>query len=221
MNLKRLFDIIVSSFVLLISLPLLLLAAIGIRVSSRGPIIYKARRAGLGGQIFIMHKLRTMDAGNRATENAISSAKDPRVFAFGSFLRRTKIDELPQFYDVLIGKMSLVGPRPEDPRIVRDYYSFEGMKTLNVPPGLTSVGSLYYYIYGEQLLTDDDPERFYVQQLLPIKLALDAQYIDHASFTSDLGVLIKTAQAIILKSINRQPSDLRFVRADLAKGALR
>lgn len=216
MKVKRFFDIIVSSVALLASLPLLAVAAIGIRVSSRGPIIYRARRAGLGGVPFIMHKFRTMHVQHRANENAISSANDPRVFAFGSFLRRTKIDELPQLYDVLRGKMSLVGPRPEDPRIVRDHYSFEGMKTLTVLPGLTSVGTLYYYIDGEKLLTEEDPERFYVHHLLPIKLALDARYIDDASFTSDLRLLLRTAQVIILKSFNSKP-----VSAELANNAFK
>lgn len=217
MKTKRLLDIIISAIALVASIPLFIVAALGIRLSSRGPILYRAPRVGLNGEVFVMHKFRTMETREDKNASAISRADDPRVFAFGSWLRRMKIDELPQFYDVLRGKMSLVGPRPEDPRIVRDHYSVAGMKTLSVLPGLTSIGSLYYYTNGENLLTDQDPEVFYVKHLLPIKLALDSKYIYDASLTNDLKLLFRTAQVIVLKSVSRRSGQFKLVSSEVAK----
>lgn len=217
MKAKRLLDIIISAIALVASIPLFIVAALGIRLSSRGPILYRAPRVGLNGEVFVMHKFRTMETREDKNASAISRADDPRVFAFGSWLRRMKIDELPQFYDVLRGKMSLVGPRPEDPRIVRDHYSVAGMKTLSVLPGLTSIGSLYYYTNGENLLTDQDPEVFYVKHLLPIKLALDSKYIYDASLTNDLKLLFRTAQVIVLKSVSRRSGQFKLVSSEVAK----
>src|SRR5438445_2766534 len=114
---KRLFDIMLSAAALVLLSPILLIVATGIRLSSRGPIFYRARRVGLNGEEFTMHKFRTMETNQWPAGSAITAPNDSRVFLFGSVLRRLKIDELPQLYDVLRGKMSFVGPRPEDPRI--------------------------------------------------------------------------------------------------------
>ena len=217
MKAKRLLDITISAIALVASIPLFVAVAIGIRLSSRGPILYRAPRVGLNGEVFVMHKFRTMETREDKNASAISRADDPRVFPFGSWLRRMKIDELPQLYDVLRGKMSLVGPRPEDPRIVRDHYSVEGMETLSVLPGLTSIGSLYYYTNGEKLLTDQDPEVFYVKHLLPIKLALDSKYIYDASLTYYLKLLLRTAQVIVLKSVSRRSVNFKLVSSEVAK----
>src|SRR5947209_559846 len=127
---KRLFDVLVSAVALAVLSPLFLLAALGIRLSSRGPVFYRARRVARGGEPFTMHKFRTMHVHQGAAPSAITGPSDRRVFFFGALLRRLKIDELPQFWDVLRGKMSLVGPRPEDPRIVRDHYAPEHLETL-------------------------------------------------------------------------------------------
>jgi lipopolysaccharide/colanic/teichoic acid biosynthesis glycosyltransferase len=204
MTFKRLLDITVSSLCLVASLPLCLFAAIGIRLSSPGPIIYRAQRVGLGGSVFVMHKFRTMHTEQGTRPSAISGAQDPRVFRLGALLRRLKIDELPQLYDVLRGKMSLIGPRPEDPRIVREHYDEAGHATLSVHPGLTSPGSLYYYTHGEQLLTGGDPEMFYVERLLPTKLALDLVYVREASFIYDLRLLARTAKTLIFVVLGRE-----------------
>jgi lipopolysaccharide/colanic/teichoic acid biosynthesis glycosyltransferase len=203
MAFKRFLDIAVSSVCLVASLPLCLLAAIGIRLSSHGPVIYRAQRVGLGGKVFVMHKFRTMHTEQGTRPSAISGARDPRVFRFGTLLRRFKIDELPQLYDVLRGKMSLIGPRPEDPRIVREHYDETGHATLSVLPGLTSPGSLYYYTHGEQLLTGADPETFYVERLLPTKLALDLVYVRETSLMYDLRLLVRTAKTLIFVSLGR------------------
>src|SRR5437763_3900118 len=155
---KRLFDMLVSAAALAVLSPVILLAAVGVRLSSRGPAFYRARRAGRGGVPFTMLKLRTMHVDQGPAPSAITGVKDPRVFPFGALLRRLKIDELPQFWDVLRGQMSLVGPRPEDPRIVRDHYAAEHYETLRVRPGLTSPSSLYGYTHGDPFLAGEDPE---------------------------------------------------------------
>src|SRR6266446_6003127 len=148
---KRLFDICVAAAALIVGAPLLGLAALGIRLASRGPILYRATRIGLRGRRFTMYKLRTMHVA-RAAGPLITGTDDPRVFAWGRLLRHTKIDELPQLWNVLRGDMAIVGPRPEDPAIVERYYSAADFGTLNVRPGLASPGSLFHYTHGDELL---------------------------------------------------------------------
>ena len=212
---KRLFDLVGAAVALVLLSPLLFLAALGIRLSSRGPILYRALRAGKDGVPFTMHKFRTMRTDQGPTRSAITGTKDPRVFFFGALLRRLKIDELPQLWDVLRGKMSLVGPRPEDPRIVRDHYAPEHLETLRVLPGLASPGSIYNYTHADQILARGDPERVYVEELLPVKLALDAVYVREASLGYDLRILFRTAFVIALMALGRRtfrdPPEMRRI----------
>jgi len=173
--------------------PVLLLVAIGIRLSSRGPIFYRADRVWLNNTRFTMLKFRTMHTDQRASSSRITAGgEDPRVFPFGSFLRRFKIDEFPQLINILKGEMSFVGPRPEDPKFVENNYTKEELETLCVLPGLTSPGSLYYYTHGERLITPADPEKSYVEKVLPTKLALDLIYVREASALYDLRLVIQT-----------------------------
>jgi len=158
---KRLFDVVVAALGLVAAAPLLLVAAVGIRLSSPGPILYRARLLGRDGRPFTMYKLRTMHLNHRTSRSVITAQHDPRVFAFGRPLRRLKIDELPQLVNVLRGEMSLVGPRPQHPDIVRSYYAPEHGETLRVRPGLASPGSLYDSTHGEPLVGSADPERAY------------------------------------------------------------
>jgi len=174
-----------------------LFAAIGICLFSRGPILYRAERAGVNGVVFIMHKFRTMNAVQTDRASRITSSADSRIFWFGALLRRLKIDELPQLYDVLRGAMSLVGPRPEDATVVRDHYSPEEMDTLSVLPGLASPGSLYNYTHGEKLIGKKHPEQDYYEKLLPVKLALDLVYVREASFFYDGSVIFRTLWVIL------------------------
>lgn len=196
---KRAADIVVASILLVLSSPVLLTAAIGIRLSSPGPILYRAQRVGRGGATFEMLKFRSMHV--HAAGSVITAHGDSRIFALGSFLRRYKIDELPQFYNVLKGDLSLVGPRPEDPKIVRDHYTFWMMETLNVRPGITSPGAIYYYVLGEKLVDPADPEGSYVRLLLPAKMAVERAYIARATFVSDLKVMLMTAVAVLGKPL--------------------
>jgi lipopolysaccharide/colanic/teichoic acid biosynthesis glycosyltransferase len=137
-------------------------------------------------------------AGGRGTGEGsrITGLQDHRVTTLGRFLRRTKIDELPQLFNVLRGDMSIVGPRPEDPAIVREHYSSTDLETLGVRPGLASPGSIYQYVEGDKLLTGKDPETSYVDKLLRTKLALDLVYIRRASLRRDIAVIGRTLWAI-------------------------
>ena len=141
---KRLFDVLASFIAIILVSPVLLLAFLSVRIASPGPAIYRAQRIGRGGTPFVMHKFRTMHV-RHATGSVITSAKDSRIFLAGKILRALKIDELPQLFDVLAGRMSIVGPRPEDPKIVELYYTPLARETLSVAPGLSSPGSVHYY----------------------------------------------------------------------------
>jgi lipopolysaccharide/colanic/teichoic acid biosynthesis glycosyltransferase len=210
---KRALDILFAATGLVVALPVLALAAIAIRMASPGPVLYRATRVGRGGGLFTMYKLRTMHvnhavAAGKVAKSAITAKDDPRVFPVGSLLRRAKIDELPQLLNVLRGDMSLVGPRPEDPRFVEKNYSPAEMATLDVRPGLTSPGSVWYYTTAETELTSDDPERHYVERVLPLKLALDLVYVREVSWRYDLALLGRTILVLMALGLGwRQFSD--------------
>lgn len=219
---KRLFDVVCAAVALVVTAPLLGLAAVAVKVTDPGPVLYRARRVGYLGREFTMLKLRTMRRTPPGeTGPLITGVRDDRVTRVGRILRRTKIDELPQFWNVLRGDMAIVGPRPEDPAIVRDHYSSPDLETLGVRPGLASPGSIYQYTGGEQVLTGDDPEARYVNRLLKTKLALDRVYIREASLRKDLGVIARTVWAIAANAIGkrtfRPPRELPAARRLLSE----
>lgn len=193
---KRLFDLIVASVALVFLSPVILIAAVGVRLTSRGPALYCPQRAGRGGKPFTLFKMRTMHVDQGSTASMVTGAGDARVFAWGRILRKLKIDELPQLWNIIRGDMSIVGPRPEDMKIVRDHFDDVGLATLRVRPGLAGVSSIYNYTHGEQMLTGDDPEAVYVEKLLPIKLALETVYLERASLGYDLRLILRTVMAI-------------------------
>ncbi len=193
---KRLFDILAAATALILLAPLLVCSAIGVRLSSAGPAIYPARRVGRGGSEFVMYKFRTMHvAANQGS--VITASSDSRVFSLGRILRALKIDELPQLWNVVRGDMSIVGPRPEDPKIVQQHFGRLGMETLSVAPGLASPGSLYNYTHGHLMVDNQNPEAAYVQQLLPVKLALELVYVRHRSLLYDVRIILRTALTIL------------------------
>jgi lipopolysaccharide/colanic/teichoic acid biosynthesis glycosyltransferase len=234
---RRCADIGVALAALIATSPLMIVAAIGIKLTSRGPVLYQARRiardrrridpmpdesepkqdrrsAQYRGREFVMYKFRTMHVSADASAGApITASADSRVFPFGSFLRATKIDELPQLFNVLRGDMAIVGPRPEDPSIVRDYYTPLDRSTLQVAPGLTSPGSIYYYTHGEKLLEGDAVVDLYVEALMPQKLALDRVYLNRASLWYDLRVVARTCFVIVARAVGStrfsEPPELR------------
>ncbi|WP_353050393.1 sugar transferase [Bacillus sp. ISL-45] len=196
-------DLTVSIVVLALLIPVFILAAAGIKLTSPGPVFYKAKRIGLGGEPFIMYKFRTMHV-LQAEKRLVTSVDDPRIFSFGALLRKSKVDELPQLLNVLMGDMSIVGPRPEDPVIVERHYTEEQLRTLGVLPGLTSPGSLYYYTSGESLLTGENTDQKYIEDVMPMKLAIDLCYTENISFMYDLKIMLRTAYVIVAKLAGRK-----------------
>ncbi len=203
---KRLFDVALTALALVACVPILIVAALGIRLSSPGPVLYRATRAGRRGRLFVMYKLRTMETRQQAplTDSVITAANDPRIFPFGALLRRSKLDELPQLFNILRGDMAVVGPRPEDPKVVAQHYTPEQWETLDVPPGLTSPGALYSTTHGETALSEREAERDYYEHLLPLKLALDRVYVRHASVAYDFGVIVRTLTVVLSRVVGRR-----------------
>ena len=195
--LTRAFDILAAAAGLVVAAPMLALAALGIKATSPGPVFYPAQRMGKNGVPYRMAKFRTMHV--RSDEGAqITGPNDPRIFGFGKFLRQSKIDELPQLWNVLVGDMSFVGPRPEAVGIVREHYTDWMMRTLAVRPGITSPGAIFYYTRGDALLDDSDPEGSYLRNLLAPKLAIELAYIERQNLLSDIGVIVRTLWTIVL-----------------------
>ena len=188
---KRLFDLLGAAAALLLLSPLLLFAALAVKLDSPGPVFFRQERVGRHGVPFRIHKFRTMRSGAAGLQ--ITVGDDPRITRVGAFLRRTRIDELPQFIDVLQGTMSLVGPRPEVPRYVAFYPPGLRERALAVRPGITDPASLAYIDEGTRLAKAADPEREYIEVILPQKLRQAADYAERATLWTDLGVLWRTA----------------------------
>lgn len=191
---RRTLDIVLSLACLVLLSPLMALTALGVRLASPGPVLYRAERVGRHARPFAMLKFRSMHVN--AGGAAITSGRDPRIFRFGALIRLTKLDELPQLLNVLKGDMAVVGPRPEDPAIVATAYEGWMRETLDVRPGITSPGSLFYYAYGEALIDPADPEGSYIRHLLPPKLAIDRAYMERATVVSDAVCILRTAAAV-------------------------
>jgi len=191
--LKRTFDLLASGTGLIILSPLLVGIALAVRLTSPGPAFYRAQRVGQHGKVFTLYKFRSMvvDANRRGP--GITAANDNRVTGIGRFLRRTKLDELPQLLNVLRGDMSLVGPRPEDPRYV-ELYTPEQRRILEQRPGITSAASLTYR-NEERMLAGEDWERVYVEQVMPAKLAIDLEYAQRANLPRDIALILRTVLA--------------------------
>jgi lipopolysaccharide/colanic/teichoic acid biosynthesis glycosyltransferase len=191
----RFLDLMASLLGLMVFGPLFLLVAVLIKLDSAGPVFYRADRVGREGQTFQLYKFRTMvrDAAGRGPR--ITTAADGRITRVGRMLRRTKIDELPQMWNVLKGEMSLVGPRPEDPWYVA-LYTPEQRRVLSVRPGMTSPASLQYR-REEELLRGADWERMYVEQVMPHKLQLELAYLDRRTLWTDMGIVSQTLLAML------------------------
>jgi lipopolysaccharide/colanic/teichoic acid biosynthesis glycosyltransferase len=193
---KRLFDLICASFGLVILSPLLLLMAAWIKSDSTGPIFFRQERVGQYGKTFRIHKFRTMvtDAEKRGLQ--ITVGNDSRITRSGAFLRRYKLDELPQLIDVVIGKMSLVGPRPEVPKYVACYPEYLREVVLSVKPGITDLASIEFKDENTLLGQSDNPEQTYKETILPIKLGYYTKYATHHNVLLDFMLIIRTFRAI-------------------------
>jgi lipopolysaccharide/colanic/teichoic acid biosynthesis glycosyltransferase len=201
---KRIIDVLLAGTALVFAGPVLLLAALGIRLSNGAPVFYRASRVGRNGTIFTMYKLRTMIVKQDETASLITSLADPRLFPLGSWLRRMKLDELPQLLNILKGDMAIVGPRPEDPAIVKRHYAPDHHETLRMLPGLTSPGTVYYMTRGEANVDGKHPEHSYAANVLPVKLALDTVYVRQASLLYDLRIILQTVLAAIKSGLGKQ-----------------
>jgi lipopolysaccharide/colanic/teichoic acid biosynthesis glycosyltransferase len=193
---KRVFDLILSSFGLLIFAPLLLVIAIAIRIDSKGPVFFRQERVGRYGRTFRIHKFRTMVADAEARGGLLTIGQDARVTRVGRFLRRYKIDELPQLIDVLLGNMSFVGPRPEVPRFVDHYSAEDRAVVLSVRPGITDRASIVFRDEASILAAAADPDDAYVHRVLPVKLRLYRTYVRDRTFLGDLRIILETLFAI-------------------------
>lgn len=188
---KRLFDITFAFIGLVILFPFFILISIWILLDSRGGIFYRQTRVGKNNIDFRLWKFRSMRPDSDKKGLLTVGGRDPRITSSGYFLRKYKIDELPQLINVLVGDMSFVGPRPEVRKYV-DLYSDEQRKVLNVLPGITDVASLEYFEENELLSKSNDPEKTYIEEIMPAKLKLNLQYISKANLGTDVGVIFKT-----------------------------
>jgi len=192
--LRRTLDILVASLGLVALSPLLAAIAIAVKVYDRGPVLYTALRAGRDGRIFSLYKFRTMVVDADRFGPGITGSGDRRITPVGRWLRRTKLDELPQLFNVLVGDMSLVGPRPEDPRYV-SLYTNEQWSVLRVRPGITSAASLAYR-HEEQMLTGPNWEEVYRQEVMPAKLRIDLRYLAERNVWTDIKLIFRTLAAM-------------------------
>ena len=191
---KRLFDLLASALGLVLLAPLLLLLAAWVKLDSPGPVLFRQTRVGRFGVPFTIHKFRTMRTEPGA---ALTVGVDPRITRAGQVLRQAKLDELPQLWDVLRGAMSLVGPRPELPLYVAFYPAGLREQVLAVRPGITDPASLAFSHEAELLAQAADPEREYIDVVLPAKLALSARYAASASLAGDVGLILKTLARLL------------------------
>ena len=196
----RLFDVTASLAALVVLAPLFAIVAIAIKLSSTGPVLYRASRIGRGGVPFTMYKFRTMHHGTAGP--SITRRDDPPVLTIGRALRRYKVDELPQLFNIIRGDMNLVGPRPEDEEYVR-MYTEEERGVLTARPGLTSPASLVYRD-EEALLTGDGWHDRYVNEIMRTKLRVELDYLRRRSFACDLGVLARTAGRLLFGAVFRR-----------------
>ncbi|MBO9688683.1 MAG: sugar transferase [Mitsuaria chitosanitabida] len=193
---KRLFDIVCAGLGLLLLSPLLVAVAAWIKLDSRGPVMFRQERVGRHGKPFRIHKFRTMRVDAPKLGPQITIGEDARITRSGRWLRASKVDELPQLWDVLRGAMSLVGPRPEVPRYVALYPAALREVVLSVRPGITDPASLSFRNESELLAKAADPEREYVEVVMPMKLGLAADYVRNASLMGDIRLILATLGAI-------------------------
>lgn len=189
---KRIFDVSASVMATIILLIPWTIISVIIKIQSPGPAIYKARRIGLNGKVFTLYKFRSMkvDSGN---VHATTLRGDPRIFPFGEFLRKSKLDETPQLINIIKGDMSVIGPRPEDEDNSDKFYIGKYKKILSVKPGLSSPASLYDYTHGETYENEED----YVSEFMPKKLDIELYYIEHRSCIYDLQIIFRTIITIL------------------------
>lgn len=194
---KRVFDLIISITGLLVLTPILLIICIIIKTDDFGPVFYKAERVGKNGRVFRMFKFRSMIQNADKIGPSSASLSDSRITGTGRFLRKHKLDELPQLFNVLAGEMSVIGPRPEEKKFT-DLFSEEERIILSVKPGITDWASLWYSNEAELLEGIDDPDNFYLEKIRPEKIRLQINYVKNRNFFIDLKIFFLTFRKLIL-----------------------
>lgn len=193
--LKRTFDIVVSSICLILLSPLFLIVSLIIKLDSRGPVFYKQIRVGKDSADFLLYKFRSMRINSDKEGLLTVGEKDSRVTKTGFYLRKYKLDELPQLINVVKGEMSFVGPRPEVRKYV-DLYDEKQRQVLKIRPGITDNASIIYRNENEMLSNTPDPETLYINKIMPDKLKINLEYLNNNSFTSDLKIIFRTIKAV-------------------------
>jgi lipopolysaccharide/colanic/teichoic acid biosynthesis glycosyltransferase len=192
---KRLFDILFSIVMLLLLSPLLLSMVVIVALDSPGGVFFGQIRVGKSGRHFRLWKFRTMKVNAESSGQLTVGSRDNRITRAGFYLRKYKIDELPQLWNVLTGDMSIVGPRPEVPRYVA-MYNEEQKKVLSILPGITDYASLLYFTENDLLAASSNPEETYIREIMPAKLELNLKYIREMSFLGDMKIVLLTARRI-------------------------
>lgn len=190
---KRGFDFFNALLALIILSPLFLLICIGIKLSSKGPAFYQSKRAGRNGKLITVHKFRSMHIRQAGEMESKYLVNKQRIFPLGSFLRKSKLDELPQLVDILLGNMSIVGPRPYPRSFVEQHYVGKYASILSMRPGLACLDSLYDYAHGDLFVTDDEEYR---ERVLPVRTELARMYVEKASIGLDLYCIFRTIKLI-------------------------
>lgn len=193
---KRLFDIVMSGLGLLVLSPIFLIISIWIKLDSKGPVFYRQVRVGRYNKDFRILKFRSMRVGADKGSLVTIGGHDPRITRSGYFIRKFKLDELPQLINVFVGDMSLVGPRPEVRHYV-DYWTPEQMHVLDVRPGITDPASIKFRNENELMEKAEDPETFYIEVIMQEKIKLYLEYVKHHTFLGDIGLIFKTFWTII------------------------
>lgn len=196
--LKRIFDILLSGIGILLLLPLFLVVIVWITADSRGSAFYRQLRVGQFGKDFSLLKFRSMRIGSDKAGLLTIGGRDPRVTRSGFFIRKYKIDELPQLINVFLGHMSLVGPRPEVRKYV-DLYNETQRRVLLAKPGITDLASLEYFDENDLLAKSEHPEKTYVEVVMPHKLELNLQYIDQSGLLADVRIILRTIKRVMFR----------------------
>lgn len=196
---KRALDVAFALVALLLASPVMLLVALAVKLTSSGPILYRGERVGLAGRTFKQLKFRSMTHG--AGGGISTGPTDRRVTTVGTLLRFTKLDELPQFINVLRGEMSIVGPRPEEVSIVKDFYTHDQLRVLSVRPGLTSSFDLRFLLdFYDEIPPNTDPDQYYCSVLLPLRRKMDLEYVERMSMWLDTKLILQTAYSVLIKN---------------------
>lgn len=199
---KRLFDVVTSSMALVLLSPVLVVIALAIKAESKGPVLFKQSRVGKNTRPFTMYKFRKFPTTFDGQGPGVTVVDDYRLSRVGRVLERLKLDELPQFLNVLRGEMSLVGPRPETPNFVM-HYSESDYRVLEVKPGIFGINQLLFRREAELYPKGVDPEEFYVREIMPKKLANDIEYIRRSSFVTDLALILRCVWSVVHEPLSK------------------